>query len=236
MCTGLGGDGCPVDVLSALGVQVEGRDGAKAKLTEPKKAEKSQWRGGHHSPAACGACGELAGRPSVGMLGMERGSTSPHLLPAHSLPPGRVYTPRHTQSLGHRLWMSAEELLAASCEVQLLPFSRHWIFPSLEDQGKIDPGSRAGGSFAHSTYSSKFPRSSALVGPDEIFAKILRKSWEFCSPGFAKTFLLIKQPKEMRRFSLTLRVGSALNFKKGFANAILQNTHVPSSALLKDKF
>jgi len=72
-----------------------------------------------------------------------------------------------------------------------------------------------------------------LVGPAEIFAKILRKSQEFCFPGFAKTFLLIKQPKEMQRFSLTLRVGSALNFKKGFANAILQNAGVSNPALLR---
>lgn len=40
----------------------------------------------------------------------------------------------------------------------------------------------------------------------------------------------------MQKFLLTLRVGSALNFKKGFANAILQNTQVPSPALLKYKF
>lgn len=67
------------------------------------------------------------------------------------------------------------ELLAASCEVQLLLFSTHWIFPFLEDQCKIDPRSRAASSSADSTYSSTFPCSSALVGPAEIFAKILRK-------------------------------------------------------------
>lgn len=126
-------------------------------------------------------------------------------------------------------------LLAASCEVPL-PFSRHWIFPSLEDQCKIDPRSRAASSSPRCAYSSTFPCSSALVGPLEIFGKILRKSQEFCFPGFAKTFLLIEQPKEMRIFSLTLRVGSTLNFKKGFANAILQNTQVLSPILLKYKF
>lgn len=46
-------------------------------------------------------------------------------------------------------------LLAASCEVHL-PFSRHWIFPSLEDRCKIDPRSRAASSSPHSTYSSTF--------------------------------------------------------------------------------
>lgn len=47
-------------------------------------------------------------------------------------------------------------LLAASCEVPL-PFSRHWIFPSLEDQCKIDPRSRAASSSPRCAYFSTFP-------------------------------------------------------------------------------
>lgn len=42
VCMGLGGKPCPADVLGALGMQVEGGDRAKAKLTGPKKAENSQ--------------------------------------------------------------------------------------------------------------------------------------------------------------------------------------------------
>lgn len=125
------------------------------------------------------AYGELAGRPSAGTLGMERGLTSPHLLPAHSLPSGRVYPGAYTIFRSFALYEDRDgwfwELLTASCEVQLLLFSRHWIFSSLEDQCKIDPRSRAVSSSAHSTYSSTFLCSSALVGPAEIFAKILRK-------------------------------------------------------------
>lgn len=130
--------------------------------------------------------------------------------------------------------LPAHSLQGSSPKVQLLLFSR--ISPPLEHQWKIDPGSRAGRSSAYSTYSSTFLCSSALVAPVEMLAKNSRKSPEFCFPGFAKAFLLIKQPKEMRRFSVAPRVGSALNSKKGFANAILQNTLVPSPALLKYKF
>jgi len=95
------------------------------------------------------------------MLGTEKGSTSPSLLPARSLPPERVYTPSHTIfrpfALDEDRVPLLGELLAASCGVQLLPFSRHWIFPFLENQCKIDPGSRAGSSSAHSASSSTFP-------------------------------------------------------------------------------
>lgn len=70
-------------------------------------------------------------------------------------------------------------------------------FPIPGTPRKIDPGSRAGSCFAHSTYSSTFLCSSALVAPVEMLAKNSRKSPEFCFPGFAKTVLLIKQPKEM---------------------------------------
>lgn len=51
MCMGLGGNQCPADVLGALGVQVEGGDRAKAEPMEPKKGEKSWWRGGRCSLA-----------------------------------------------------------------------------------------------------------------------------------------------------------------------------------------
>lgn len=147
VCTGLGGNRCPVEVLGALGMQVEGGDRAKAKLTEPKEAENSQWRGGRRSPAACRACGKFAGRPSAGTLGMERGSTSPQLLPAHSLPPGRVYIPRHIQSLGGLLWMRTGTAVLGSSLQLLVRFS---FFPS-PDTGfsypweinvKLIPGAR----------------------------------------------------------------------------------------------
>lgn len=191
---GLGGSCCPAVVLRALGVQLKGGDRAKTKLTEPNKSEQSQWRSDHHCLAARGACGELTGRPSAGMLAMERGSTSLHLLPAHSLAPEA--TQMRSFSLDEDRDSCFGEQRAASCEVQL-PFSRHWIFPSLEDQCKMDPGSRAAGRSAHSTHSSTFLHSFSLVGPVEIFARILRKPQEFCFPGFAKAFLLIKQPREM---------------------------------------
>ena len=41
----------PADVLGALGVEVEGGDRAKAEPMEPKKGEKSRWRGGRCSLA-----------------------------------------------------------------------------------------------------------------------------------------------------------------------------------------
>lgn len=78
-------------------------------------------------PGCYGAYGELAGRPSAGTLGMERGSTSPHLLPAHSLPPGRVYTLGHTQSLGPLLCMRTGMALFGSSLQLLVRFS---FFPS----------------------------------------------------------------------------------------------------------
>lgn len=201
-------------------------------LTEPKKAERSQWRGGCHS---LDACGELRGGRAGHGVGLDQPTPSPS--PFTASPEGlspKASTIFRSLILDEDRDCSFGELLAASCEVQLLPFFS--IFPFLEHQWKIDPGSRAGKSSAHSTYSSTFLCSSALVAPVEMLAKNSRKSPEFCFPGFAKTFLLIKQPKEMRRFSLALRVGSALNFKKGFANAILQNTPVPSPARLKYKF
>lgn len=150
------------------------------------------------------------------MLVMERSSTSPDLLPAHSLPSGRVYTPRHTQfALDEHRDGCLGEHLAASYGVQLLPFSglfpdafpgifSSWIFPSitliLRDQCKIDLGSRATSGSTRSSHSSTFLHSSDLMGPTEVFAKILRKSQEFFFPGFVKTFLLIKQPKKCKDF------------------------------------
>jgi len=62
MRMGLGGNRCPVDALSALGVQVEGGNRAKPEVMEPKKAEKSWWRGGRHSLDTCGVCRGVAGR------------------------------------------------------------------------------------------------------------------------------------------------------------------------------
>lgn len=182
-----------------------------------------------------GSLGKLEGGCAAHGVGPDQGTPSPSSLTA-SLEASSPKAPTVFRSLtlddDRDGWFG--RLPAASSEVQFLPFFR--IFLPLEHQWKIDPGSRAGRSSAHSTYSSTFLCSSALVAPVGMLVKISRKSPEFCFPGFAKAFLLIKQPKEMQRFSLALRVGSALNFKKGFANAILQNTPVPSPALLKYKF
>lgn len=191
-CMGLGGNQCPAVSSCFLGA-LEGRDRTKAELMESKKAERSQRRGACHSLAASR---ELEGGHAGHEVRLAQTLPSPSSLIAslEGLSPKAA-------SLFRLLALDEDrdgcfgELLAASCEVQFLPFFR--IFLSLEHQWKIDPESRAGRSSAHSTYSSTFLCSSVVVAPVEMLAKNSRKSPEICFPGFAKTFVLIKQPKEI---------------------------------------
>lgn len=96
-----------------------------------------------------GSLGELEGGRAAHGVGLGQGTASPSSLTA-SLQGPSPKAPTGFRSLTLRDGCFGE-LLAASSEVQLLPFFR--IFLPLEHQWKIDPESRAGRSSAHSTYS-----------------------------------------------------------------------------------
>lgn len=121
----------PSCFLGALAV--EGGDRTKAGWTEPKAAERSQWRGGCHS---LGACRELQGGRAGHGVGLDQTTPSPSSFTAslEALSPKASTVFRSLTLEGDRNGCSGE-LLAASCVVQLLPFFR--IFPSLEHQGKL---------------------------------------------------------------------------------------------------
>lgn len=189
---GLERNQCPAVSSCFLGA-LEGRDRTKAELMEPKKTERSQRKGACHSLAASR---ELKGGHAGHGVRLAQTLPSPSSLTAslEDLSPKAASVFR-LLALDEDRDGCFGELLAASCEVHFLPFLSIFLF--LEHQWKIDPGSRAGRSSAHSTYSSAFLCSSALVAPVEMLAKNSRKSPEICFPDFAKTFVLINQPKEM---------------------------------------
>lgn len=137
MC-GAGRELVPSCFLSALAV--EGGDRTKAEWTEPKAAERSQWRGGCHS---LDACRELEGGRAGHGVGLDQIMPSPSSFTAslEALSPKASAVFRSLTLEGDRNGCFGE-LLAASCVVQLLPFFR--IFPSLEHQGKLILGAELG--------------------------------------------------------------------------------------------
>lgn len=99
-----------------------------------------------------GSLGELEGGRAAHGVGLGQGTASPSSLTASLQGPSpKAPTGFRSLTLDEIRDGCFGELLAASSEVQLLPFFR--IFLPLEHQWKIDPESRAGRSSAHSTYS-----------------------------------------------------------------------------------